>query len=364
VSTACDNCLRRGALVGLLARPIAGRLERPRRVAALLALPNDALIDAVAGPVRPQAERLLEEFDPEPARRELEEVGSHAVCRHDPDYPERLRHMVDPPNPLYVRGSVARMAQLASEPCVAIVGARRCSSYARTVAADIGRGLAAAEVTVVSGLAQGVDGAAHRGALAGGTSALAVIASGPEYVYPKVNADVYAAIAREGAIVSELPPGTRPWKWSFPARNRIMAALSRVVVIVEAARASGSLITAEFASEMDCTVAAVPGHVTARGAAGSNDLLHEGAPVVRDAEDVLDLLYGVGQGKRAPAPETKLEPRLREVLDAVELGDGLGDAATRAGLSGGQLRAALGRLESLGFVTTDGFGGYTRTAAR
>jgi DNA processing protein len=363
VSEICDTCLRRGALIGELAPTIQGMVgSRDRRVPAILALPDGAFVAALGETARVKAERLLARFDPVAARAGLERAACAAVCRHSAAYPDRLLQLHDPPNPLYVRGGVERLVELAAAPCVAIVGARKSSAYARTVAQELGRRLAAADVTVVSGLALGIDGAAHTGALAGGDTAIAVLGCGPDVVYPKKHAFLHERISAAGAIVAELPPGIGANKWSFPARNRIMAALAQVVVIVEAAEASGSLITADFAQELDCDVAAVPGQVTARAAAGSNGLLKAGAALVRNADDVFDLLFGVGQGNRAPAVETKIEPRLREVLDAVELGESLPDTAGRAGLSAGQLRGALGRLEALGLVHSDGFGGYTRSA--
>jgi DNA processing protein len=142
-----------------------------------------------------------------------------------------------------------------------------------------------------------------------------------------------------------------------------MVGFATVVVVVEAREASGSLITASFAAHANRELAAVPGQVGARVAAGSNALLHEGAAFVRGAEDVLDLMFGVGQGPRPRAPEIPLDPPLRDVLDAVEVGDGLPGAALRSGLSPGELRAALGRLEALGLVRRDGFGGYERGVA-
>jgi DNA processing protein len=164
-------------------------------------------------------------------------------------------------------------------------------------------------------------------------------------------------------VVSELEPGTQPFQWSFPARNRIMAALAEVVVVVEAREASGSLITSSFATDLGREVVAVPGQVTARVAAGSNALLREGAELVRNAEDVLDVLFGVGAGPREPRlPEPELERPLQIVLDAVEIRDSLERAGMRAGLSAGGLRAALGRLEALGLIRRDGVGGYERRA--
>jgi DNA processing protein len=362
VNRACDRCLRRGALLGLLSPQIARVIgSRDGRTPSLLKLGEAEMTAAVAGPARGRAERLLETFDAAAARAELDRSGNEAICRHAPGYPPLLAELHDPPNPLFVRGGVERMLALAAEPCVAMVGGRHPSGYARGVAQRMGRGLASAGITVVSGLALGIDAESHRGALEGGGAPLAVLAGGPDVPYPSRHRELYGRVLERGVIVSELPPGSPPLKWGFPARNRIMVGFATVVVVVEAREASGSLITASFAAGANRDLAAVPGQVDARVAAGSNALLHDGAAFVRGAEDVLDLMFGVGQGPRPRAPEIKLEPQLRDVLDAVEVGDGLHNAGVRSGLSPGEVRAALGRLEALGLVRHDGFGGYERS---
>jgi DNA processing protein len=365
MTTVCDRCLRRGALIGLLSPQIAGAVsKRSSRTPSLLTLGEREMIAAVGGAARGRALGLLESFDAAAARKQLEAARCEAVCRHSREYPPLLAELHDPPNPLYVRGSVHRLAALAAEPCVAMVGGRRPSSYARGVAQRMGRGLAAAGITVVSGLALGIDAESHRGAVGAGGAPIAVLAGGPDIPYPVRHAELYRQILERGVVVSELPPGTRVRKWAFPARNRIMVGLSTVVVVVEARESSGSLITAEFAAGSNRELAAVPGHVDARVAAGSNGLLHDGAAFVRGTEDVLDLVFGVGQGPRPRPPEVRLEAPLREVLDAIEVGEDVGQASVRSGLSPSQVRAALGRLESLGLVRPDGFGGYERSDLR
>jgi DNA processing protein len=367
VTVACDACLRRGALIGFLSPWIAARVGergRPRRPASrLLTLPELELIAAVAPPPRSEAERLLEQFDPAAAREGLERARCACLCRHSSGYPASLVQLEDPPNPLYVRGGLDRLADLLAEPAVAIVGGRRPSDYARGVAREMGRQLAVAGVTVVSGLALGIDAESHRGVLAGGGRALAVLACGPDVPYPHRHRELYRGVLERGVVVSELPPGTTPRPWGFPARNRIMVGLSQMVVVVEARESSGSLITADFAAEAGRQVAAVPGQVTAAAAAGSNGLLRDGAAVVTGAGDVLDHVFGVGHNRLERAPAPMLEPQLRAVLDAVETRASLPSAALRTGLSPGGLRAALGRLETLGLIRRDGLGGYERSAA-
>jgi len=402
-SSACAECLRRGALLGRLSQRIAGLLDGgDRRPAGLLELSDDDLVKAVGGQgASRQLDRFRREFDVDRARRELGRAGLDCLCRHSPCYPGGLLRLSDAPAALYVAGGRSRLSALLAEPVVTIVGGRSATPHALEVAATLGRGLSAAGVTVVSGLALGVDAAAHRGAMKGGRGAIAVLASGADVPYPSSHRTLYEAIRARAAIVSELPPGTAPMRWSFPARNRIMAALGQLTVVVEAQQASGSLITADFATQLGRDVGAVPGRVTGGRAAGSNELLRDGARVIRGPEDVLDDLLGVGElrargrgrssaGSRARRDEAgdrsddlspdlrrrrealaaavrevsgvvELEPSVRLVLDAVEAGEGVEAIGRSARLSAGEVRAALGRLELMGLVTRDGLGAYERT---
>jgi DNA processing protein len=229
----------------------------------------------------------------------------------------------------------------------------------------LGRGLSAAGVTVVSGMAFGIDAACHWGAAAAGGRAIAVLASGADRPSPAGNRSLYRDIRRHGTVISEMPWGATPLPWLFPARNRIMAALSRLTVVVEAREKSGSLITAEFAADLGRTVAAMPGPPNARLAAGSNRLLREGVSVVRGAVDVLDELFDVGS---VPAPPTGPsrgaidgDPVLAALLDAVEVGETLERMGERCGLGAREVRAALARLEGKGLVRRRGLRGYVAT---
>ena len=248
-----------------------------------------------------------------------------------------------------------------------IVGARRASAYGLRMAETLARDLALAGVVVVSGLARGIDAAAHRGALAADGVSVAVLANGPDIAYPPVNRRIYDRLLVRGAAVAEHPPGTRARRYDFPARNRIMAALAELVVIVEAAQPSGSLITADLAAKLGRTVGAVPGQVGIPVAAGTNDLLKEGAHLIRDARDALDLLYGVGadpgdrdrvNSRRPPRVNLAaragpaLDPGLRAVLELIESGGSTVDRiAAAAGLEAREVGVALARLELLGYVT-------------
>ena len=365
-AAACERCLRSSYLVRQLAPRIAAILDSPRRRArGVLALEDEELIAAVAGPRRAEAHDFLARFDPAARRAELVAAGVGAVCRHADGYPAGLRDLADPPPVLYWTGQAEAMARLEGDAVVTLVGARRASPYGLEVARELGRGLGVAGVTVVSGLALGIDAAAHRGTLAGGGVPVAVLARGVDRAYPRTHRALFEEVRRRGAVVAELPPGQEPFRWSFPARNRIMAALASLTVIVEAGEPSGSLITAEFAADTGRAVGAVPGRVTSRQAAGTNRLLRDGADVIRSAEDVLDLVYGAGRRPEAATLEpSKLEPALRRVLDHVEGGGGLDAMAIATGLAPGELRAALGRLELLGLVARHPLGGYERRAAR
>ena len=364
--TPCTACLRRARLVGLLSARIAAELAERRRAAPILALPDEQLVRAVGGSLKGAAWRMLETFDPSQSLDEIQAAGLHGVCRHDPLYPARLRDLGDPPALLFSTASPQRLAELCAAPAVAIVGTRRASTYGLEVASALGRGLGAAGVTVVSGLALGVDAAAHRGALDAAGPTVGVLGCGADTVYPRTNRTLYGRVRAEGAVVSELPPGQPPARWTFPARNRIMAGIARVIVVVEAAKRSGSLITAGFAEDLGREICAVPGRVTSRIAAGVNQLLVDGAHLVRGSEDVLDLLFGAGgwEGLASDkhSAEASLERPLRRVLRSVENGDSVDDAARGAQLSASELRAALGQLELLGLIRRDRLGAYERVA--
>ncbi len=280
----------------------------------------------------------------------------------DDGYPACLADLAEQPSPtLYGVGGRSVMATLDHAAAITIVGSRRASAYGLRAAETLARDLATAGVTIISGMALGIDAAAHRGALAGGGRTIAVLANGPDVVYPARHRPLYERIVSSGAIVSEHPAGVRPRKHFFTQRNRIMAALGRVVIIAEAAQPSGSLITAEAANDLGRTVGAVPGQVGARNAAGANGLIKDGAQLIRHAQDVLDLLFGVGHPGRG-APKVALEPPLGDVLELVRSGASTLDRlAHEGGLASQEAAAALSRLELLGFVACDPFGSYTPT---
>ena len=329
----------------------------------MLALSDHELLRAVGGKRAGEIGAAYRSFRPADGRSLLERTDCEAICLHSDRYPGALRNLDDAPNPLYLRGGVERLTRLTAEPGVAIVGGRHPSEYGREVAREMGRGLASAGVTVISGLALGIDAASHRGAILGGDSVLAVLGCGPDV---RVSASPQAALPadRRSRRRARRAPAWNEARSSGASRHGIASwpRLASSIVVVEARESSGSLITADFAIELGREVAAVPGQVTARVAAGSNRLLREGSTVVRDAQDVLDTLFGAGVRPVPVRPEPTLDPPLRAVLDAIEVRDSLHHASRRAGLSAGGLRAALGRLESLGLVRSDGLGGYERCA--
>lgn len=289
------------------------------------------------------------------------ERHSWAIHRGTPDYPPGLDELPDAPDTLHGLGGRGAVARLEAETTVTIVGSRRATAYGLRMAEELGRDLAHAGITVVSGLAYGIDAAAHTGAIGAGGPTVAVLGGGPDVIYPPSHRGLHRQVLSCGAAVSEHPPGTETTKWSFPARNRIMAALARMTIIVEAAEPSGSLITAQRATELHRDVGAVPGQVGTRVAAGPHSLIRDGAALVRDAQDVLDEMLGVGRAQVVRAGPD-LEKSLCEVLDRVERGACTPDAVARAaGVASHEAAVALGRLELLGYVIVDGSGAYSRT---
>jgi DNA processing protein len=327
----------------------------------LLRLANEDLVEIAAPKVGAQLLGRVAALSEAHLREELERASCWAWCRHGELYPAQLLDGTDAPWALIGRGSPGLLDGLETFRAVTVVGSRRATSYGREVARELGRELAAAGMVVVSGLAFGIDGCAHRGALDAAGRTIAVLGCGPDIAYPGAHRSLWRQICDGGAVISELPPGATPWRWTFPARNRIMAALAGMTVVVEAAARSGSLITADLAADIGRDLGAVPGPVTSRASAGPNALLAGGACLVRDAQDVLDAMLGPGVREidRGAAP---LDLELAAVLAAVEAGETTCDGvATAVGLSGAEAAAGLARLELLGYVACSAVGVYTRT---
>lgn len=265
------------------------------------------------------------------------------------DLPPLLRAIHDPPARLHLRG--AGEPALLARPAVAIVGARACSSYGAHVARLLGRELAAAGVVVVSGLARGIDGEAHRGALETEGHTVAVLGCGIDRDYPAAHASLARAICERSLLVSEYEPGVEPAPWRFPARNRIIAGLCVATIVVEARARSGALITGDFALEEGREVFAVPGEITSSLSAGANELLRLGATPLTRAGDVLESLGLEPAGADTPVDHPLLELLPASVDELVR--------TTKLGVQ--QVVASLAELDVAGLVA-EGDGVYRRLA--
>ncbi|MGH9141919.1 MAG: DNA-processing protein DprA [Vicinamibacterales bacterium] len=280
------------------------------------------------------------------------------------EYPAALTTIADPPPVLWTRGHVHAL----SAPAVAIVGARAASHYGVAVAEQLAADLAARGLVIVSGLARGVDSAAHRGALAVGGVTVAVLGSGVDVVYPSEHVRLAAAIDSTGAVISELVPGTRPQQWFFPLRNRIISGLSRAVVVIEASEKSGSLITARCALDQGRDVLAVPGNILSGRSRGAHALLRDGAKIVESADDILEELdmatavtgRAVSTGGSGPSPacDASMDPVLACLVPG-EASD-LDEISERSGLKTPRLLPRLFELELQGRVRRVGGGRFVR----
>ena len=281
-----------------------------------------------------------------------QDQGVHLITWSAASYPAALSAIADPPPVLWIRGNPDALTARA----VAIVGSRAGSEYGLAVAERLAADLASRRIVIVSGLARGIDSAAHRGALAAKGTTLAVLGCGADVIYPSEHRDLARQIERDGAIVSELVPGTPPQKQFFPLRNRIISGLSRAVLIVEAGEKSGSLITARCALEQGRDVLAVPGNVLSGRNRGGHALLKDGAKIVESADDILEELGVPSSGtRRANEPEDL-------VLAGLPAGEScdLDALAERTGLSSARLLPRLFELELAGFVRRVGGGRFAR----
>lgn len=357
--SACDDCLRRTDLIAAIAGRLQLEFKQRTAPARVLALADETLLEIGASA---EVARRYAAFDAPAARERVSAAGLVTVCRCRDAYPERLRDLADPPTVLHVFGDARA---LADEDGVAVVGARRASSYGLEVARALGRGLSAAGVPVVSGLALGVDSFAHAGALDAPGRTVGVLAASAHVAYPARGWKLHAAVAKRGAVISEMPPGAEGHRWCFIARNRIIAALAAATVVVQATERSGSLTTADFAAELGRAVGSVPGPVTTRLSAGTNGLIQAGAPLIRGAADALELLAGATgreYAERGEPPPVALTPPLRRLLEAVEDGRGALTELANTPEEGLIALAGLGELERLGLVRR-GFGGRWERAA-
>lgn len=351
----------------------------PVRLSALLAtwpaaeawdrVAHGAVLDALASRARGVDAGLVQRWAGEAARTgpaerwaALEANDVSVLVASDPAYPSSLREDCEPPAVLFHRGALAAL----DRPLVAIIGTRACTTTGRGIARELGEDLSAAGVGVVSGLALGIDGAAHAGALAAaGAAPVGVVGTGLDVVYPRRHRDLWSAVGGRGLLLSEYPPGTTPEPWRFPARNRIIAALAPVVVVVESHARGGSMHTVESALERDRTVMAVPGSIRSPASTGTNALLAAGCPPARDVDDVLvalglrgfdpDPRSRAGTSAGVAQVEAALEPDARAVLDALGTDPAtLDQLAERSGFGLGSVAVLLTALERDSWVVRRG----------
>ncbi len=291
------------------------------------------------------------------------EQGVRIMTPADSAWPQRLVGDPEPPMLLYARG----IPDIAAGPCVAIVGTRRCTSYGRSVAAELGEGLARAGVGVVSGLASGIDATAQRAAFGAGGRVIGVVGSGLDRIYPRSSGDLWRRLGEGGFLLSECPLGTSPAAWRFPSRNRIVAALADVVVVVESASRGGSMYTVDSAVERGRPVMSVPGPIRSPASLGTNRLIAEGCAPVCDVGDVLAAVGMAVESGEAGGPDSGAGSQRTPsgdpaaVLDAIGWeSQSLAGLCLATGLDPGQVTTALIRLESEGLVCCDG-GWWQRT---
>jgi DNA processing protein len=294
------------------------------------------------------------------ALRQVEACGVQVLTWDDARYPRNLLNIAQPPPVLYVKGSLVE----ADEWAMALVGTRRGSPYGREAARELAAGLAANGVTVVSGLARGIDVIAHRAALEAGGRTLAVLGSGLDRIYPPEHSQLAQSVAQAGALISDYPLGTPPESGNFPPRNRIISGLSKGVIVVEAGDVSGALITADFAAEQGRDVFAVPGSIFQRSARGTNKLIQQGAKLVTGVGDVLEelnlALVAEQRAARTVLPADATEQRLLACLSSEPVH--IDDLGSQVGLPIAQVSGALALMELKGLVRQ--VGGMNYVVAR
>jgi len=346
-------------VIGVGSRTAATLIDRFGSPTSVFEASSPALESA--GLRRETIEALKSGEPREKAAREIEglsRLSAEALILTDARYPALLRETYDPPIVIYCLGAFETAC---SQPVVAIVGSRRCSTYGRNVAEKISRELAERGVTIVSGLARGIDSAAHRGALDGGGLTVGVMGTGLDGVYPKENRKLATRIIEQGALVTEFPLSTPPLSQNFPFRNRVISGLSLGVMVVEGAERSGSLITARLAYEQGRDVFAVPGNITSAKSFGPNYLIKDGAKLVQTWRDVIEELpadikskiltaeRGETRKQQKPVEDVVLSESERRVFKMLNTDEPvhIDQLISKAGLSSGQLMEALLKLEML-----------------
>jgi DNA processing protein len=342
------------ALVEACHSPL-GALSAPFEFLRTIPGLTTAAATALGGATLAQGEEILER---------AERLGGQVLVPDDPTYPESFRTIAEPPAALFLLGRT----DLLGRPAVAVVGSRDHTPYGADVARSVAWQAAAAGVVVVSGMARGLDAVAHQAALDAGGSSIGVLGNGLGVIYPSANRRLYTAMADRGLLLTEFPPGERPHAGSFPRRNRLISALARVTVVVEAAVGSGALITADAALEQGREVMAVPGPITSSQSVGTNRLIRDGAAPLLEPEELLAHYRDVQPLSSpaapppafAPLPDSLADPEyaIAMLLDAD--GASADELHLRSGRPAGQVMAALSALEVLGLVERRAGGRYRR----
>jgi DNA processing protein len=359
MTAACADCLRRTWLL----KELAGHLEPVRsEISGILALGDEDLVAALGGRHRQRFSERRLAFDPAEARRTARRAGLETICRCDPEYPACLEDLLAPPAVIHVAGGLRRFLVAAGAETVAVVGSRRATTYGTGVARSLAAGVATAGVPVISGLAMGIDSAAHQGAVSArgsGPRTIAVLPGSASEPYPRGARSLYHQLVKVGIAISELPPDTSVRRWMFLARNRIIAALATMTIVVEAGTGSGALVTAHYAREMGRDVGAVPGRITGLQTVGPHGLIREGAQLIDGPQTILDLLFEAGTRTAAVDDRPRLSDDLRRLLEVIGAGHDTPAALRRQGILPEHSLAALAMLELAGYIQRGAGGRFT-----
>jgi DNA processing protein len=353
---ACSSCLRRSWLLAQLSAPLDHQFRNLERLTELLALSDENLLSALGGRRRAELTVGYARFE---AQHLPPMKGAQTVCRHRSSYPRSLRDAGSPAM-LNVEGGANRLGELISAPTVAILGSSHASDYGVEMARSLARGLAASGVTVVGGLRDGIEVAAHAGALEVNGATVAVLPGGLDTGPPAKRRSLYERLRRLGCGVAELPPSSEARRWGQVASQRIIVRLARLVVVVEAREHPADLAGARVARALGRPLAAIPGRVTSPASSGTNALLLNGAHLVRGPADALELLCGpearLATAREGAMPE--LDPTLQATLERVGEGRDTPEKLTREGGDCGEVLLALSELELMGMLARGDGGRY------
>ena len=293
-----------------------------------------------------------QEPDLEKILKRLEQKRISFITINEEKYPEILKTIHDPPPVIFYKGNFSF-----NRPAIAIVGSRRCTGYGKKVAKKIAYKLVQRGITVISGMARGIDTSSHLGALKGKGKTVAVLGSGLDHIYPPENKDLFKEIQHDGCVISEFPPGVEPLSKNFPRRNRIISGLSKGTVVVEASNRSGSLITSNLALEQGREVFAVPGNISRPQSQGTNDLIKKGAKIVTEVSDILEelFLYNDYPSSKEKATYPQLTDEEEKIIKVLQLEETMhiNDIIKSVELNAGQVNTILLKLELKGLVSKE-----------